>query len=262
MESWCRIEIDGVPVFGVIDGQTIELIDGDPFQPYKRTGQRVSIDGVKFLPPVIPQNFYAIGVNYRAHIEWANQNLGMSLKVPTQADVGYRSANALVGSGAEIVIPKGSLGPIHFEGELVAVIGRRAKRLSAENALSCIAGYTLGNDLSERSFQSSDRTLWRAKNMDTFKPMGPIVVPQLDPGAQEIAVRVNHQVVASYNTRHAIFTLQQYIERMTSYVTLWPGDVIWLGCDGPTLPDLKPGDLVEVVNEKIGVLSNRVSAEI
>jgi 2-keto-4-pentenoate hydratase/2-oxohepta-3-ene-1,7-dioic acid hydratase in catechol pathway len=182
----------------------------------------------------------------------------MSLKPPAQADIGYRSPNALIGSGAEIVIPRDSRGPIHFEGELVAVIGKRAKHLSESRALECVAGYTLGNDLSERSFQKSDRTLWRAKNIDTFKPMGPVVVDGIDPMDQLITVRVNGREATTYSTRGAIFSLPHYLTRMSAYVTLHPGDVVWLGCDGPTLPDLNPGDLVEVVNDAIGVLANRV----
>ena len=185
----------------------------------------------------------------------------MSLKVPTQADIGYRSANALVGAGADVIIPRDSPGPIEFEGELVAVVGRKAKHLSEDEALGCIAGYTLGNDLSERSFQRSDRTLWRAKNIDTFKPMGPFVVSGIDPMAQTIAVRINGRTVSEYSTKDMIFSLAHYVARMTRYVTLHPGDVIWLGCDGPTVPALNPGDLVEVVNESIGVLANRVVRE-
>ena len=156
------------------------------------------------------------------------------------------------------MIPKDSPGPVHFEGELVAVVGKKAKNLTEANALSCIAGYTLGNDLSERSFQKSDRTLWRAKNTDTFKPMGPVVVDGIDPLKQRISVHVNGKEASSYNTSGAIFSLPHYIARMSAYVTLWPGDVIWLGCDGATLPALEPGDLVEVMNDAIGVLANRV----
>ena len=212
----------------------------------------------RLLPPVVPPNFYAAGINFPDHIEWANRYLGMSLKPPTQADIGYRSANALVGSGADIVIPRDAPGPIHFEGELVAVIKKISKNVSEERALDCVAGYTLGNDLSERSFQKSDRTLWRAKNIDTFKPMGPVVVSGIDPMDQLITVRVNGKEATTYSTKNAIFSLQHYIARMSAFVTLHPGDVIWLGCDGPTLPALEPGDLVEVVNEAIGVLANRV----
>ena len=202
-------------------------------------------------------NFYAAGLNFRAHIEWANSR-GGSHKVPPQADIGYRSRNALILSGEEIVIPADSPGPVEYEGELVAVIGKRAKDLSEKNALDCVLGYTLGNDVSERSWQKSDRTLWRAKNADTFKPMGPFIVGGIDPMDQRIDVRINGKTVSSYNTGAMIFGVAQYLVRMSRYCTLHPGDVVWFGCDGATLPALQDGDLVEVVNEHIGVLANRV----
>jgi 2-keto-4-pentenoate hydratase/2-oxohepta-3-ene-1,7-dioic acid hydratase in catechol pathway len=147
---------------------------------------------------------------------------------------------------------------VEFEGELVAVIGTRAKNVEEKDALGCIAGYTLGNDISERSWQKSDRTLWRAKNSDTFKPMGPFVVDGIDPMNQVIEVRINGKTVSSYNTRGMIFGVAHYLARMSRYVTLHPGDIVWFGCDGPTVPALQAGDLVEVANDAIGVLANRV----
>jgi len=210
--------------------------------------------------PVIPGNFYAAGLNYRAHIEWANRAHGTTYKVPERADIGYRSNNALIGSGEDIVIPRDSSGQVDFEGELVAVIGRRTKNVSEKAALDCVAGYTLGNDVSERSWQRSDRTLWRAKNSDTFKPMGPRIVSGIDPMNQVIEVRVNGRTVSSYNTSDMIFSVAHFISRMSRYLTHHPNDVIWFGCDGPTEPALKPGDLAEVVNDAIGVLANRVVA--
>jgi 2-keto-4-pentenoate hydratase/2-oxohepta-3-ene-1,7-dioic acid hydratase in catechol pathway len=215
----------------------------------------------KLPPPVIPGNFYAAGLNYRAHIEWANQAKGTNYKVPERADIGYRSNNALIGSGHDIVIPKDSTGPVEFEGELVAVIGKRVKNVSEKEALDCVAGYTLGNDVSERTWQRSDRTLWRAKNSDTFKPMGPRIVPGIDPMNLVIEVRINGKTVSSYNTKGMIFGVAHFISRMSQYLTLHPNDVIWFGCDGATEPALQPGDVVEVVNEAIGVLANRVRRE-
>jgi len=207
------------------------------------------------------RNFYAAGLNFRAHIEWANREHGGNYKIPTQADIGYRSNNALVCSGDDIVIPKDSTGSVEFEGELVAVIGKKTKNASEKDALQCVAGYTLGNDVSERSWQKSDRTLWRAKNSDTFKPMGPMIVDGIDPMAQQIDVRINGKTVSSYNTAGMIFGVAHYIAKMSRNLTLHPGDVIWFGCDGATVPALQPGDLVEVVNEHIGVLANRVRRE-
>jgi len=245
-----RIEIGGSAVAVFLEGN--DLVTGK--------GERHPSGKAKFLPPVIPGNFYAAGLNYRAHIEWANAHHGGSYKVPTQADIGYRSNNALIGSGADIVIPRDSAGPVEFEGELVAVIGSTTKNVAEGNALDCVAGYTLGNDVSERSWQRGDRTLWRAKNADSFKPMGPFIVDGIDPMEQQIDVRINGKTVSSYNTRNMIFGVAHYIARMSRYLTLHPGDVIWFGCDGPTVPALKPGDLVEVVNPAIGILANRVIA--
>jgi 2-keto-4-pentenoate hydratase/2-oxohepta-3-ene-1,7-dioic acid hydratase in catechol pathway len=221
-------------------------------------GRTFPLAEARFLAPVTPGNFYAAGLNFRAHIEWANKHHGTSYKAPAQADIGYRSNSALVGSGADIVIPADSTGPVEYEGELVAVIGKRAKNVSEAEALDCVAGYTLGNDVSERAWQRSDRTLWRAKNSDTFKPMGPFVVDGIDPMDQDIEVRINGKTVSRYNTRGMIFGVAQYISRMSRYVTLYPDDVIWFGCDGHTVPALEDGDRVEVANDAIGVLANRV----
>jgi len=216
----------------------------------------IAVDG-KVLAAV--RNFYAAGLNYRAHIEWANREHGGNYKVPAQADIGYRSPNALIASGADIVIPKDSAGPVEFEGELVAVIGSTAKHVPEAEALACVAGYTLGNDVSERGWQKGDRTLWRAKNSDTFKPMGPAIVAGLDPAQLQIDVRINGRTVSSYSTAGMIFGVAHYIATMSRYLTLHPGDVIWFGCDGPTVPALQPGDLVEVSCPQIGVLANRVA---
>jgi len=246
--AWGRAEIDGRAVTVWRDGESVVTEDG----------ARHALDAAKLLPPVIPGNFYAAGLNYRSHIDWANRYRGTSYKVPEQSDIGSRSASALIGSGAEIVIPADSPGPVEYEGELVAVISRKARNLSEADALACVAGYTLGNDVSERSWQRSDRTLWRAKSTDTFKPMGPFVVPGLDPRGQIIEVRVNGRLASRYTTRDMIFPLAHMIARLSRYVTLHPNDVIWCGCDGATLPALQPGDLVEVSNDAIGVLANRV----
>lgn len=204
------------------------------------------------------RNFYAAGLNFRAHIEWANREHGGGYKVPTQADIGYRSPSALIASGEDIVIPKDSTGPVEYEGELVAVIGKKIRNATEKNALEGVAGYTLGNDVSERSWQKTDRTLWRAKSSDTFKPMGPFVVDGIDPMALQIEVRINGKTVSSYHTGGMIFSVAHYIARMSRYLTLHPADVIWFGCDGATVPALHPGDLVEVACEPIGILSNRV----
>jgi 2-keto-4-pentenoate hydratase/2-oxohepta-3-ene-1,7-dioic acid hydratase in catechol pathway len=253
-----RFEHNGRVFYGVVEGEEVSEIEGSPFETHRKSDRRHALAALRILVPVVPANFYCAGLNYAAHIEWANKRTGGNRKVPEKADIGYRSANALIASGEAIVIPADSPGPVEFEGELVAVIGKKARNLSEPDALSCVLGYTLGNDVSERAWQIQDRTLWRAKNCDTFKPMGPFIVSGLDPMKLTVSIRVNGKTVSEYGTDKMLFSAQHYISQISSYMTLYPGDVVWLGTDNATEPPLKDGDTVEIIQKDIGVLSNPV----
>jgi 2-keto-4-pentenoate hydratase/2-oxohepta-3-ene-1,7-dioic acid hydratase in catechol pathway len=253
-----RFEHNGKTFYGIVEEEEVYELDGSPFATYRRTDRRHRLDALKILVPCLPSNFYCAGLNYAAHIEWANRRTGGNRKLPEKADIGYRSANALVAPGEPIVIPADSPGPVQFEGELVAVIGKKARNLTEKDALSCVLGYTLGNDISERAWQKQDRTLWRAKNCDTFKPMGPFIVTDLDPMNLTISINVNGTKASEYSTSKMLFSAQHYLAQISKYMTLWPGDVVWLGTDNATEPSLKDGDHVAIVQEDIGVLGNPV----
>ena len=253
-----RFEQQGRIFFGLVDGDSVQEITAAPWDDYSQTGGRHALAALKTLVPCIPANFYCAGLNYLEHLDWGNKRKGTSIKPPAKADVGYRSVNALIATGETIVIPPDSPGPVQYEGELVAVIGKKARNLPEADALSCVLGYTLGNDVSERGWQASDRTLWRAKNCDTFKPMGPYIATGLDPMNLTVSIKVNGDLAAEYHTSKMIFSAQHYISEISKYMTLWPGDVVWLGTDKATLPDLKHGDLCEIIQEDIGVLRNPV----
>ena len=253
-----RFEHKGKTFFGIVEGDRVSELEGSPFDSYKATGTCHAVSALKLLVPCLPANFYCAGLNYAAHIEWSNKRKGTNVKPPEKADVGYRSPNALIASGEAIVIPVDSPGPVQFEGELVAVIGKTARNLSEADALCCVLGYTLGNDLSERTWQKSDRTLWRAKNCDTFKPMGPFIATGLDPMNLTVSIRVNGADASEYSTSKMLFSAQHFIAKITQYMTLHPGDVIWLGTDNATEPDLKDGDVCEICCDPIGVLRNPV----
>jgi 2-keto-4-pentenoate hydratase/2-oxohepta-3-ene-1,7-dioic acid hydratase in catechol pathway len=253
-----RFEHDGRIFFGVIEAEDVYELDGSPFATYRRTNIRHRLVALKVLVPCAPANFYCAGLNYAAHVEWANRRTGGNRKLPEKADIGYRSPNALIAPGEAIVIPPDSPGPVQFEGELVAVIGKKARHLSENEALSCVLGYTLGNDVSERAWQKQDRTLWRAKNCDAFKPMGPFIVTDLDPMNLVISINVNGAQASEYSTSRMLFSAQHYLAQISKYMTLWPGDVVWLGTDNATEPSLKDGDRVEVVQQDIGILGNPV----
>jgi 2-keto-4-pentenoate hydratase/2-oxohepta-3-ene-1,7-dioic acid hydratase in catechol pathway len=258
--KWCRFHADRSPAkYGIIEGDMVIEVAGSLFDAHEKTATRHRLSDVRLAVPCLPYNFYAVGANFRSHLDWANKRFGLSVKVPPQCDIGYRSPSALIATEEAIVIPADSQGPFQYEGELVAVIGRAAKNVSKEDALKYVLGYTLGNDLSERTWQFSDRTMWRGKNSDTFKPMGPVIETDLDPNVQDIAVRVSGKVVAEYNMRGAIYDLATAISRTSQYVTLHPGDVIWMGCDCACEPDLVAGDVVEVWNAAIGTLRNPVT---
>lgn len=100
MATWCRVETNGGPAYGLVQGEVVTVVDGSPFSRYTPTGTRLSLRDARLLVPVVPANFYAVGLNYRAHIEWAASRHSIPAKVPTQADVGYRSPNALRGCPA------------------------------------------------------------------------------------------------------------------------------------------------------------------
>jgi 2-keto-4-pentenoate hydratase/2-oxohepta-3-ene-1,7-dioic acid hydratase in catechol pathway len=215
---------------------------------------------VKLLIPVIPPTFYAAGLNYREHVTDVARKQGKEPKFPTQADVGYRANNALIAHNEPIIIPRDASELVQYEGELVAVIGKKCHRVSEAQALEFVFGYTIGNDVSERTWQRSDRTLWRAKNTDTFKPMAPCIVTDLNPKELHVSIRLNERVVGEYDVDTAIFGVATYISRMSQYMTLHPGDVLWMGTEGKT-ENMKDGDIVEIEISDIGVLRNPVIRE-
>lgn len=253
-----RFEERGRIFFGIVEGDEVVELEGSIFDSHKTTSNKHALSALKTLVPCEPPNFYCAGINYLAHIEWGNKRKGTNTKPPEKADIGYRSQNALSPTGAPIVVPPDSPGPIQYEGELVAVIGKRAKHLSEANALSCVLGYTLGNDVSDRGWQKSDRTLWRAKNCDSWKPMGPFIVTDLDPMNLTIITNLDGKEVSRYSTSKMIFSLQHYIAKITQYITLLPGDVIWTGVDNATIPDLEDGMVCDIIQEDIGMLRNPV----
>ena len=258
--KWCRFQVEDKARYGIVEDDRVTEVAGSPFESYSITTNTYSLDSLKLLIPVMPATVYAAGTNYPEHVTWAAAKLGREPQIPQKADIGYRAVNALIAHEENIVIPRDSSEEVQYEGELVAVVGKVAKHLSKEEALSCILGYTIGNDVSERSWQRVDRTLWRAKNTDTWKPMGPWIATELDPTKLDTTIRLNGKVVSQFNTGTMIFDTATYISEITRYITLYPGDVIWMGTEGAT-ENMKPGDVVEIEISGIGTLRNHVVAE-
>ena len=258
---WIRYEADGKAHYGILEGDEIVEVSGDPFDGYEATKTRRRLNAVKILVPVPnPPNFYAAGLNYPEHVREMAHKKGEAPKLPEAADIGYRSANALIAQGERIVIPADATERVQYEGEIVVVIGKTAKNLTEENALDCVLGYTIGNDVSERTWQQNDRTLWRGKNTDTFKPMGPWIETEIDLDAAMTTVRLNGREEITFPTNSMIFGIRTFLARMSKYLTLHPRDIVWMGTEGAT-GNLKHGDVVEVEITGLGLLRNPVIRE-
>src|SRR5689334_12938827 len=257
---WARFDQSGTPTYGVVEGDEMIPVRGSPFDMWERTSTRLKLADVKLLVPVIPPTFYAAGLNYAEHVREAAEKIGLKVELPKQADAGYRANNALIAQGEAIVIPKDATDQVQYEGELVVVIGRRCKHLTRDNSLSAVLGYTIGNDVSERTWQKQDRTMWRSKNTDTFKPMGPWIETDVKLGDLVTRIRLNGEPMIEFATNHMIFGVVDYLVAMTTRLTLYPGDVIWMGTEGATA-NIRHGDRVEIEITGIGTLSNPVVRE-
>jgi len=234
--------------YGVLDGDSIRELKGDLFAQPVETGRVVKLAAVRLLAPCQPSKVIAVGLNYKSHLgeRPAAAYPGLFAKLPT----------SIVGPDAAIVAPEDAL-DLHFEGELVVVIGKRAKNVSAADAPQYVFGVTAGNDVSERAWQKNDLQWFRAKASDTFGPMGPAIVTGLNYGDLLLQTRVNGVVLQSQRTKDLIFDVPAIISYVSRFVTLEPGDVIYTGTPGSTKA-MKPGDIVEVEIEGIGVLRNKV----
>ena len=255
---FARFDLGGLASYGLVEGDRVVPISGTPFERWQPAGPPLPIEKVRLQVPVVPQNFYAVGMNYAGHVRERARKQGTAVELPTRPEPGYRSPSALIAHGEPIVLPADTTS-VQYEGELVVVIGRRAKYVSEADALECVLGYTIGNDISERAWQKQDRTFWRSKNSDTFKPMGPWIETDVDLDSLRTTVRVNGQPRIEFRTNEMLFGVARFIATITEYITLYPGDVIWMGTEGAA-SDLHAGDVVEVEISSIGTLRNSVVA--
>ena len=247
---YVRYQTGGRVAMGILEQNTIHEITGDLFGTNRRTGSSVPLAQVKLLAPVQPRTVIAVGLNYKSHIGDRQPAAypGLFAKYPS----------SIVGPDDEIVRPPDSSN-LHYEGELVLVIGKRAKDVPEAQALDYVFGVTAGNDVSERDWQRDDLQWWRAKASDTFGPIGPVIARGLNYNDLLVSTRVNGEVRQQERTRDLIFNIQNIVSYVSRYVTLLPGDVIFTGTPQTTRA-MQPGDVVEIEVEGVGVLRNKVVA--
>jgi 2-keto-4-pentenoate hydratase/2-oxohepta-3-ene-1,7-dioic acid hydratase in catechol pathway len=199
-----------------------------------------------------PTKIVGIGQNYRAHAA------EMGKGIPEEPLMFLKPLSAVIVDGAAIERPAG-YERVDFEGELGVVIGKRARRVTREQALDYVEGYTIVNDVTVRDLQKKDGQWTRAKGFDTFCPIGPRTVSGLDPSKLHLTTRVNGVVKQESPTSDLIFDVPTLISFVSQHMTLEPGDIISTGTPSG-VGNLNPGDVVEIEISGIGVLRNPVVA--
>ncbi|MGW0227514.1 fumarylacetoacetate hydrolase family protein [Actinopolymorpha singaporensis] len=244
------------PRYAAVEGEpgaeVLAVLDGDPlYRQVQLTGERLPLADVRLLAPVIPRSkVIGIGRNYAEHAaELGNE-------VPDEPLVFLKPNTSVVGPGDGIVHPP-QTSDLQYEGELAAVIGRICRHVPAERAAEVVFGYTIGNDVTARDLQRSDKQWTRAKGFDTFCPLGPWIDTSLDVSDLAVTTTVGGEVRQSGRTSQMIHDVPSLISYVSSFMTLLPGDVILTGTPAGVGP-MRVGEEVSVTVEGLGTLTNRV----
>jgi len=244
------------------DGVAFVSIEGDgpdavckeiaehPFGNPNFTGRSWPLADVRLLAPILASKVIAVGKNYAAHAE------EMGGVAPEDPVIFLKPNTAIIGPNVPIQLPADA-DPVHHEGELAIVIGRPCKDVPAARAAEFILGYTIGNDVSARDQQRKDGQWMRAKGHDTFCPLGPWIVTDLDPSDVELRTEVNGQVRQRSRTSLLLHDIGRLVEWTSAVMTLLPGDVILTGTPEGVGP-IEDGDTVSITVEGVGTLTNPV----
>lgn len=256
---------DGSVSFGALhpDG-SVTVCDGGLFHSLSDTGTIVS--GMKLLAPLVPSAILCVGLNYYDHAR------EMGLKKPDFPVLFMKNPSSLANPCDPVIIPRSceSAPEVDYEIELAVVIGRAAKNVSEAEAMDCVFGYTIANDVSARICQKQNGGQWvRAKSFDTFCPLGPALVTKdeiPDPQSLTLVTRLNDRTVQDGSTSDMIFSVARIISLLSQDMTILPGSVILTGTPAgvgvgrnPQL-FLSPGDHLDLTIAPIGTLSNPVIA--
>ncbi|MBI5278405.1 MAG: fumarylacetoacetate hydrolase family protein [Burkholderiales bacterium] len=249
---WVRYRLEGAEAFGTLHGERIAEHEGHMFGHATPTGRDVELAQVQLLCPVQPTKVVALWNNFgelRAKLQLAHPEEPLYL---------LKAPNAWSAHGDPIPLPRGG-GKVAYEGELGIVIGKRCSSATEAEAMASVFGYTCANDVTVADvlFRDASFAQWtRAKGLDGFCPMGPVVATGLDPATLVVKTLLDGQVRQHYPISDMTFSVAQLVSRISVDMTLLPGDVILCGTS-VGVGSMKPGSLVEVEIEGIGRLANR-----
>ena len=236
--------------YGLIEGEEIREVRGDVFGEFNVGSQVRRLKDVDLLAPCVPEKIVAVGLNYRDHAE------EVGAKIPDVPLLFLKPPTAVIGPGEKIIYPRMS-SQVDYEGELGVVIAKMSRDITPESARDHILGYVCFNDVTARDLQKKDIQWTRAKGFDTFAPLGPWIITDLDPRHLKLDTFLNGELKQSSNTVNLIFNCYQLVSFISKIMTLMPGDVIATGTPSGIGP-MKVGDRVDVVIEGIGTLTNFV----
>ena len=254
--KFARFRVDDNISHGVVEGDSVREITGTFFGDWQKTDKVHKLSDVTLLVPTRPRHVFAMAGNYKSHLPDAE--IPVKFRTPQPF---FKSPSSLVRHEGAIIIPKNATEDVHYEAEMVIVIGKRARNVSKEDALDYVFGVTCGNDVSERFWQNDEENKdvqwWRAKGSDTFGPCGPFIVSGLNYDDLLLTLRLNGEVKQEERTSNMIHDIASQVSFISQHVTLLPGDLIFSGTSGETSV-IQHGDVVEVELEGVGVLRNRV----
>jgi len=246
---FCRFWSDGHNYSGKIRDNSVDIVEGDPFTRMNNIRISFPLERIKFLAPFTPTKIWAVGLNYKDHIN------ELSFEAPKEPVIFMKALSSLCNPSDFIRIPSWA-GRIDYEGELAVVIGKRGKNISEEEALDYVLGYSIMNDVTARELQQKDGQWTRAKSFDSFAPFGPVLLLQKEmPPETRLQTRLNGKVVQEATLAQMIFSVAQIISYISRFATLEVGDVIATGTP-KGVGAIKPGDVVEIEIDGIGVLRN------
>ncbi|CAK1771074.1 fumarylacetoacetate hydrolase family protein [Vibrio crassostreae] len=246
-EEFVRYQYQGKISYGKLDKGDVLPINGDIFGEYSVAKTTIPLESIEVLLPTKPEKVFAVGMNFASHLASpADAPPPMFLKLPS----------SLILTGEVIQVPPRAKN-VHFEGELVVVIGKQLSQASEEEAEQAIFGVTVGNDITERSWQGTDLQWLRAKASDGFGPIGNTIVRGVDYNKVRLTTRVNGEVVQQENTSFMIHKPRKVVSYLSHYFTLKPGDLIFMGTPGRTFA-LSDKDQVSVTIEGVGTVVNEV----
>ena len=248
--KFVRIDREDGPRWGVVKGENVFTLERPPYDEICYDGGSVSLQDCRLLAPCEPSKIVLVGKNYYDHA------VEMAEGIPDRPILFLKGPNAVNRPEGEVHAPD-FVERLDYEGELAIVIGKRAKNLTAENARECILGFTCLNDVTARDVQKGDGQWTRGKAMDGFAPIGPWVTNETDGEDLRLETRLNGVTVQSSRTSLFMTGIVDMLVFITASMTLEPGDVVATGTPAGVGP-MRPGDVVEVEIENVGVLRNHI----